>query len=165
MDTQASGSAKRHPEIPGWGTDLDHKNRPAYPMERSPPRLEGGHWEQPEQQPLRVQVYHSPERPGLTPVFGTSTPPRGLSGRLRGAAYKLTENDIRHWLLLLLADRVDMVEGIGDDLRRGHIPNVFAEMGVRAELRHNPMGLARKAAVAGALVGIGYYLLKRRRAH
>ena len=160
MATQVSRHS--HPEIPGWGSDLDHKNRPAYPMERSPPRLNGVHWEQPEQQVPHVQVFHSPERPGLTPVFGTCAPPRGLSGRLREVAYKLTENDMRHWLLLLLADRVDVVEGIGDDLRRGHIPNIFAEMGIRAELRHNPMGLARKAAVAGALVGIGYYLIRRR---
>ena len=27
--------------IKGWGADLDHKNRPAVPMERTPPRLEG----------------------------------------------------------------------------------------------------------------------------
>lgn len=151
--------------IPGWASDLDRAHRPAVPMEHTPPRLENVHWDQPEQQPLRgMTVFHSPERPGITPIFGTSTPPRGLSGRIREAAYRLSENDVRHWMMLLFADRVDMVEGIGDDLLHGHIPNVLGEMGIRAELRHNPAGLARKAAVAAAVVGIGYYLLTRRRA-
>ena len=34
-------SAADFSHIKGWGSDLDHKNRPAYPMERKPPRLEG----------------------------------------------------------------------------------------------------------------------------
>ncbi len=149
--------------IQGWGADLDRKDRPGVPMERTPPRfLEGKHWDQPEQQKQDIEVFVSPERPGLTPVFGTSAPPTGLSGLIRRAAYKMTENDIRHWLLLLLADRVNMVEGIGQDLRHGHIPNVLAEMGIKAEWRHNKAGLVRKAAIATAIVGVGYYLLQRR---
>lgn len=149
--------------IPGWGSDLDRARRPAVPMEHTPPRLDNVHWDQPEQQPLHIEVFHSPERPGITPVFGTSTPPRGLSGRIRAAAYRLSENDIRHWLMLLLADRVDVVEGIGEDLLHGHIPNVLGEMGIRAELRHNPAGLVRKAAITAGVCAIGYYLLSRRR--
>ncbi|MES1983061.1 MAG: hypothetical protein V4443_11390 [Pseudomonadota bacterium] len=151
-----------HSQIQGWGADLDHANRPAYPMERTPPRLDGVHWQSPEDQPLKMKIYHSTERPGITPVFGTSSPPRGLSGKIREYAYKLSENDIRHWLLLLLADRINVVEGIGQDLSRGHVPNIFAEMGGRAEFRYNPAGFARKAAVAAAVVGISYYLIKRR---
>jgi len=182
MDNQSSLQAQRdysgqHPQpnvlgeerdmshIQGWGADLDHKNRPAYPMERTPPRLENVHWDQPEAQPLKIKVYHSVERPGITPIFGTSTPPSGLSGKIRDVAYKLTENDIRHWMLLLLADRVNMVEGIGQDLMSGHIPNIFAEMGLRAELKHNPKGFALKVAVASVVIGAGYFLLKRRRAN
>ncbi len=148
--------------IQGWGADLDRKDRPGVPMERTPPRfLDGKHWDQPEQQKQNIEVLVSPERPGLTPVFGTSAPPAGLSGMIRRAAFKLTENDIRHWLLLLVADRVNMVEGIGQDLSRGHMPNIFAEMGIKSEWRHNKAGLMRKAAVAAALVGLGYYLLQR----
>lgn len=145
--------------IPGWGADLDHKNRPAYPMERTPARLDNVHWTHPELQPVKIKVHHSTERPGITPVFGTSTPPTGLSGKLRDVAYKLSENDIRHWLLLLLADRINVVEGIGQDLRQGHIPNILGEMGIRAELKHNPAGLARKALIASAVIGAGYFLL------
>ncbi len=148
--------------IHGWGADLDRKNRPAVPMEHSPPRLDGAPLAAPEQQVQRTEVFVSPERPAITPLFGTGQPPRGLSGMLRRAAYKMTENDIRHFMLLLLADRVNMVEGIGDDLARGHVPNVFGEMGIKAEWQHNPAGLVRKAAVATAVVGIGYYLFSRR---
>jgi hypothetical protein len=150
--------------IAGWGVDLDHANRPAYPKERMPARLEGVHWSQPEDQPVNIEVFHSTERPGITPVFGTSSPPSGLSGRIRELAYRLSENDIRHWLLLLFADRVNVVEGIGQDLAQGRVPNVFAEMGGRAEWKYNRSGLIRKAAVASAVVGVGYYLIKRGRA-
>lgn len=148
--------------IQGWGADLDHKNRPAYPMERTPPRLENVHWDHPGDQPLKIKVYHSTERPGVTPIFGTSTPPGGLSGKIRDVAYKLSENDMRHWFLLLLADRVNMVEGIGQDLKEGHIPNILGEMGIRAEWRYNRAGLIRKAAVTSTLIAVGYLLLKRR---
>lgn len=127
--------------IQGWGADLDRKDRPGVPMERTPPRfLEGKHWDQPEQQKQDIEVLVSPERPGLTPIFGTSAPPKGLSGMLRRVAFKLTENDIRHWLLLLLADRLNMVEGIGQDLGRGHIPNVLGEMGIKSEWQHTQQG-------------------------
>ena len=148
--------------IEGWGADLDTANRPGYPMERTPPRLDNVHWDQPEQQAIDMKVYHSTERPGMTPVFGTSAPPKGLSGKLRDIAYKLSENDIRHWLLLLFADRVNVVEGIGEDLMHGHVPNVFSEMGIKAEWQHNRAGLVRKAVIASAVVGIGYYLMKNR---
>lgn len=149
--------------IKGWGADLDRRNRPAYPKERTPPRLEGLHWTDAGQQPRHIQVFHSTERPGITPVFGTSAPPRGLSGKLREIAYRLSENDIRHWLLLLFADRVNVVEGIGDDLRQGHVPNVFAEMGGKSELQYNRKGFVTKVAVISLAVGLGYLLLTRRR--
>ena len=151
------------PGVSGWGVDLDPADRPAYPMERTPPRLEGMHWHEPEQQPLTVEVLHSTERPGLTPVFGTGQPPSGVSGFVRRAAFKYSENDIRHWLMLLFADRVNVVEGVVDDLAHGHVPNVFAEMGWRAEWKHNRQGFIRKAVVTGAVAATALYLLRRNR--
>ena len=166
MEAQtASQNRKDYSHIQGWGADLDHKNRPAYPKERTPPRLEGVHWDEPAQQAEGVKILHSTERPGLTPVFGTTVPPSGISGRLREVAFKFSENDIRHWMLLLFADRVNMVEGIGADLGRGHIPNLYAETGMRSEFRYNRPGAIRKMAVATAVVGIGLYLLTRKRGH
>jgi hypothetical protein len=84
---------------------------------------------------------------------------------MRRAAYKLPENDLRHWLMLIAADRVNAVEGIVDDLRHGHVPNVLGEMGIRAEMRYNPGGLARKALIATAVVGGAMILLSRRKRH
>jgi hypothetical protein len=107
----------RRDDIEGWGADLDPQNRPAVPKERTPPRLDDVPWEYPEQQPVRIEVFHSTERPGITPVFGTACPPKGLSGALRRRAFRRSENDLRHWLMLLAADRVDAIEGRVGDLR------------------------------------------------
>lgn len=130
--------------IPGWGADLDPASRPAVPMDHSPPRLEGVHWgEPPPQQPVTVEVLHSIERPGITPVFGTSRPPRGLSGVMRRIAFRRAENDLRHWMLLLAADRVDVVEGLFEDA--GRSPR------------------ARKLALGVAGITLALWLLRRRR--
>lgn len=164
METQNSRRSQRdYSHINGWGADLDPKNRPAYPKERTPPRLENVHWDQPEQQPVNMKIYHSTERPGITPIFGTSVPPSGLSGKIRDYAYKFSENDIRRWMLLLFADRINVVEGLGQDLREGHVPNIFGEMGMRAEIKHNPVRMAQKVLIASAAIGLGCYLIGRKR--
>ena len=119
--------------IVGWGADLDHALRPPYPMERTPPRLPNVHWDQPSVQPVNVEVLVSTERPGITPVFGTTLPPRGLSGSLRRLAFKASENDVRRWLLLMLADRIDVVEGLLQDLAQGHLPNVLGDSAAALE--------------------------------
>lgn len=149
--------------VQGWGADLDPALRPAVPMERTPPRLHNVHWDEPEHQPRTVKVFHSTERPGLTPVFGTSVPPSGPSGALRAVAFRYSENDLRHWLMLLFADRVNVVEGILQDLAHGHVPNIFKEMGGPAEWRHNRAGFVRKALVASAVIGLAVVVLRRRR--
>lgn len=148
--------------IQGWGADLDRKNRPGVPMERTPPRFINVPQGQIVPQEQHVEVLVSTERPGRTPLFGSVQPPSGLSGAIRRLAFKSSENDVRHWLLLLLADRVNMVEGIGQDLAQGRVPNVLAEMGIKSELKHNPAGLAKKVAVGAALIGAACYLMKRR---
>ena len=151
-------------EVVGWGADLDPADRPAYPKERTPPRLDVP-YERPAEQENHhhIEVFHSTERPGRSPVWGTSSPPRGLSGVMRRFAYRFSENDVRHWLMLLAADRVDVGEGLLEDLAHGHVPNLFKEMGGPAEWRYNRDGFIRKAAIAGVVVGAAYLLLRRRR--
>ncbi|MDH6592905.1 hypothetical protein M2165_002794 [Variovorax sp. TBS-050B] len=161
-DEDRAASRARFAHIVGWGADLDRAMRPGVPKERTPPRLPHP-VEPPQQQHADVEVLHSTERPGITPVFGTTLPPSGLSGRLRRAAFRHSENDIRHWMMLLLADRVQMGEALCSDLARGHVPNLYAEMGGRAELRHNPMGAARKAAIGIAAVAVLCMVLKPRK--
>jgi hypothetical protein len=149
--------------IQGWGADLDRANRPAVPMERTPPRLDNVHWDAPEQQHSHVKVYHSVERPGITPVYGTSAPPAGLSGKMRDLAFRYSENDLRHWLILMLADRVNVGEGLLQDLAHGHVPNIYREMGGPAELRYNRAGFVKKAAVTTAVLGLAYVWVRGRR--
>lgn len=149
------------PDVQGWGADLDVKNRPAYPKERTPPRFIHPHWREVEQQPQTVEILVSTERPTITPVFGTSTPPSGLSGQIRRVAFKYTENDLRHWMLLLFADRINMVEGLFQDLSRGYVPNIFAEMGMKAEYKYNKKGFYRKVAITAGVVGVTGFLIMR----
>jgi hypothetical protein len=148
------------PHQPAPAVDLDSIDRPK-PMEELPPKPAAGASLQVAQQPQRVEVLHSIERPGITPVFGSTLPPKGLSGVIRRRAFRHSESDLRHWLMLLAADRVDMVEGIVSDLARGHVPNIYREMGGRAELRHNPRGAAKKALVLAAVAGVAIWAWQR----
>lgn len=47
----------------------------------------------------------------VTPVYGTSVEPRGLSGMVRRASYKIPEHNASRWMLLMLGDRIDVLEG------------------------------------------------------
>jgi hypothetical protein len=145
-------TAKDYSHIKGWGVDADPKNDPTYPMKhRTDAEHEGYSWDRPPQQPVNVEVLHSNERPNVTAVFGTSVPPSGLSGMIRRFAFKYGEGSFAHWIPLILADRVNVVEGIIEDLGKGHVPNIFAEKGWKAEWKHNPQGLVQKVAI-GILV-------------
>jgi len=98
-----------HPQIAGWGADLDPKLRPAVPKERTPPRGIDIAWQDPERQLPHERQLKSIERPSLPAVFGTSSPPRGLSGLVRRAAFAFSEGDFRHWGLLFAADRIGVI--------------------------------------------------------
>jgi hypothetical protein len=135
--------------IPGWGADLDLRNRPAARKEVFDPALSGAHWHFPERQVARQPRERSTEHAMLTPVFGTACPLKGLSGVIRRLAYaRYSEGQSAHWLLLLLADRIDVIESRVGALVRGRPDNLLAETGVRAELtRHGLRSrLGRKRA-------------------
>ena len=119
-------------------------------------------WERPPQQEARIEVLRSSERPNLSAVFGTTHPPSGLSGTVRRYAFTFSETKTPHWVLLMLADRINMFEGVIHDFSRGRIPNVFAEMGLKADLKHNKKGLAVKAGIALAHIGGVTYLAMRK---
>lgn len=136
-------------QVKGWGIDADPKNDPTYPMKhRNNGEHAGYSWERPPQQSSDVEILQSNERPNVSAAFGTSTPPAGLSGVIRRSAFKYSESSYGHWLPLMLADRVGVVEGILGDLAHGHIPNIPGELGVRAEWEHN-----RKMLVTGVVLG------------
>ncbi|MDB5139007.1 MAG: hypothetical protein JWR12_923 [Mucilaginibacter sp.] len=150
IDRKIADRSKDH--IPGWGIDADPENDPTYPMKhRNGADYERINYEKPPQQRIKMEVFRSVERPGITRVFGTSTPPKGLSGSLRRYAYKYSEATTAHWMTLILADRVNVAEGIIDDLKAGTIPNFFEERGWSAEWKYNRQGFIR-SAIVGALV-------------
>jgi hypothetical protein len=91
---------------PARGVDRDPARRPGVPAERPHPS---------EPHVRSLSQHRQPGRPtgvseSRTPVFGTAQPPRGLSGWLRSAAYAIPDHFARHWMLLMLADRVDILE-------------------------------------------------------
>jgi len=151
-------------QVKGWGADADRGNDPTYPMKnRNDGEHEGYSWERPAQQPLDVEVLHSNERPNVSAAFGTSTPPAGLSGVIRRFAFRYSESSYGHWLPLMLADRVGVVEGYLEDLSRGHVPNVFAERGWGAEWKHNRKSLVTRVAVGAVLASAAVAYLSGRR--
>jgi len=152
-------------QVKGWGVDADPKNDPTYPMKhRNNGEHAGCSWERPPQQPVETEILHSNERPNVTAVFGTSTPPTGLSGILRRFAFKYSESSYGHWLPLMLADRIGEVEGVLDDLGRRHVPNIPAELGWKAEWKHNRQNVVTRLAVGVVLVAtaVSYLRSKRR---
>src|SRR5215203_2598708 len=120
--------------IPGWGADLDPADRPSHPKLQYAPDSTGAHWDFPERQPEKWPRERSIEHAFLTPVFGTSCPPKGLSGVIRKYAYRrYSEARAAHWLLLIAADRVDVAESRITGLLRGRPDNIIAETGVKGE--------------------------------
>jgi len=123
--------------IPGWGVDLDPADRPSFPRERDPEPQEGVHWHLPDQQPETWPRERSIEHERLTPVFGTSCPPRLLSGAIRKLSYRrYSEARAAHWLLLIAADRVDALEHHAQSLLTRRPDNPITETGIRTEVTH-----------------------------
>ncbi|HUR98336.1 MAG TPA: hypothetical protein VMZ26_09765 [Pyrinomonadaceae bacterium] len=148
--------------IKGWGVDADPENDPTYPMKVRKPEVDhaGYTWDRPQQQPIDVEVLHSNERPNVAATFGTSVPPSGLSGMIRRGAFKYSENSYAHWLPLMLADRIQVFEGVLGDLSTGRVPNIFSELGWKAEWKHDPARVVKKVAIGGA-IALGLYALLR----
>ena len=142
----AESSDQLRARIPGWGVDLDPKDRPAVPRLQFDPDLSGAHWEFPERQPEKWPRERSIEHKFLTPVFGTSCPPKGLSGVMRKCAYRTySEGRAAHWLLLLAADRVDAWESHLRSFLTLRPDNPLTETGVTSEFSH-----ARRSARVSA---------------
>jgi hypothetical protein len=163
--------------IPGWGADLDPNDRPSVPKLKYDPAATGAHWDLPEPQPSKWPRERSIEHKLLTPVFGTATPARGLSGAIRRFSYKkYSEARAAHWLLLLAADRIDA----GGNHLRSYLTarpdNPITETGIHSEFTHHGLAsrMGRKRAdlshvwmdpwiVAGPWIltgGIGVFALK-----
>lgn len=149
-------------DIPGYGMDADPENEPTYPMKNytgdDHNRI---NYERSERQPADIELLMSTERPALPAVFGTSAPPSGLSGMIRRYAFKHSEDRYRHWIPLILADRINVVEGVLDDLAHGKLPNYFAESGFKSSWTYNRKGVIRKAVVTAVVAAAVVALIRR----
>lgn len=175
-------SAELRARIPGWGADLAPEDRPSVPKLRHD-LDSGAHWEFPDRQTETNPRERSIEHRFLTPVFGTAQPLRGLSGAIRRSAYRFSEGRAAHWLILLLGDRVDVLESRATALLSGKPDRMIAELGLRAEItrdgRRSRFGRGRAdvkhawmdpVVVAGPWLVLGALLIQvtqvvRRRGH
>ncbi len=145
----AETSDQLRARIPGWGADLDPTDRPSVPRLQFHEDRTGAHWDFPERQPEKWPRERSIEHEMLPPVFGTSCPPKGLSGVLRKYAYhRHSEAKAAHWLILIAADRVDAWESHLRSFLTLHPDNPITQTGVRAELSHHGLSsrLGKKRA-------------------
>jgi len=108
--TDRQEQVKEHLERPVAGADLPEQERPGVPIEHSPRPLTATAPGQFERMRPRRGLTHRSELRSMTPVFGTAQPLHGISGLLRRVAYSTHETRARHWMMLLLADRVDVME-------------------------------------------------------
>src|ERR671921_2429161 len=142
--TLAESSDELRARIPGWGADLDVADRPSVPRERFDPTFSGAHWEHPERQPEKWPRERSIEHTQLPPVFGTTCPPKGLSGAIRKLSYaKYSEGQAAHWLLLIAGDRVDAVESHLASFLTLRPDNPITQTGVLSEFRRHPIASRR----------------------
>lgn len=136
--------------IPGWGADLDPADRPSDPMEQLGVRDVDGvdpHWTFPDRQPEHRPRERSIEHGMLTPVFGTAQPLGGLSGTVRRLAYRrFSEGRAAHWLLLVVADRVDVVEHVARSWATGKPENPLVETGLRSEAAYHGLAARRSSS-------------------
>ncbi|MDQ4131850.1 MAG: hypothetical protein M3179_01285 [Actinomycetota bacterium] len=176
----APSSDELRGRIPGWGVDLDPKHRPSVPREQFDPDLSGAHWDFPERQPEKWPRERSMEHKFLTPVFGTSCPPNGVSGMMRKYAYRrFSEGRAAHWLILVAADRVDSLGSHLRSLLTLRPDNPITETGVvseytrhgiasrvgkkRADLVHQPLDAIIVAAPWVLAGRAAYRVVKRLR--
>jgi hypothetical protein len=160
-DRNIASGPKDH--IPGWGIDADPENDPTYPMkDRNGADYQRFNYPKSVQQPVDMEVLQSIERPGISRVFGTSTPPEGVSGAIRRWAFQHNESTYLHWVPLVLADRIDAWRGIVDDLKQGIIPNIFAERGWKAEWKYNRKGVMQNVAIAAGIAVVVILLMKKK---
>lgn len=150
--------------ITGWAVDADPDNDPTYPIrDQTADHGLTAAWDRPAVQQPDVEILQSIEHIRQPAVVGTSTPPSGVSGALRRVAFRWSESNWIHWLLLMGADRINVVEGVVDDLAHARVPNIPGEMGIRSELQFNKRGFAKKAAVVTTLSAVAIALIVRGR--
>jgi hypothetical protein len=107
METTGVSAPAGRPPVEA--VDRDRAQRPGVPKERPPQP-----WPNARPHPARMSAppsvpTHGRPNKQLPPVYSTAVPPRGLNGLIRRAAYRIPDHRASHWLVLMLADRVQAV--------------------------------------------------------
>ena len=80
---ETSATAIDTSKIVGWGVDADPDNDPTYPYRERSSDDHSGQWRRPARQEPEVELLHSIEHKQTPAVFGTSSPPKWISGWMR----------------------------------------------------------------------------------
>jgi hypothetical protein len=143
---------EKYHHIKGWGIDQDPQNNPNYPIRTE--ENKASTLPRPVQQTPKVEILQSIERTQPAAVIGTTLPPSGCSGPIRRLAFRYSESEYSHWLLLLLADRVQLVEGWVSDLKEGQFPTLYHIKNQKIYWHHHQVRRVKKLA----LLGLGLWL-------
>lgn len=100
----------QYADIPGWGVDRRKEERPGVPRIADPQHVIGAAPPDLSQRQENERASLVSPTLSLTPIYSSVVPPRGVSGAVRKLAYRYPEYLTRRWMLLLLADRIDVVE-------------------------------------------------------
>ena len=145
MDTAKTTTPLRPSPPPDAGVDLDPSRRPGVPRERAPRP-----WPFTRYPPVRMEgepavPLHG--RPGKTmpPMFSTSVPLQGISGRIRALGYRYPDHKVRHWLLIMAGDRVETAGARLAGLVKMAAPGLLAVAGMRAMGMRRARKLRRRA--------------------
>ena len=108
MNTNENPSHERET----WAIDAGLENRPGVPRETEPHPVAGTHWTEPPNQTVTAPILIRSDLDRPTPVFSTALPPKGAIAQLRAIAYRIPDRFVRHWVLLLVADRMDALKNL-----------------------------------------------------
>jgi hypothetical protein len=151
-------------KLPGWGMDANPANNPTYPIKKyTGDDHKRSNYEKVVPQQTNIEKLKSIERPELSRVFGTSVPPSGLSGMIRRYAFRYSEGKGQHWMLLILADRINMIEGIISDIRRGKFPNFFVERGGKALWKYDRKRMVKRMMIRALIAAAVITVIAKRR--
>jgi len=124
-----------------WGVDRELSRRPGVPMMRPPAPWPNARLDIERMDPASSAVFkHGRPNRQWPPVFGTTCPPKGLSGLIRKWAASYPDHKPQHWLLKLLGDRVDSAEHRLKKLAPVALPLVAAGLLGRMFLRERSSG-------------------------
>jgi len=153
-------SKKHYRSISGWGIDSDMLKGNGSLLDEQ--KYENGvdkAWVRPVNQPQKIEILKSIERTDLPAVFGETLPPKGLSGRVRRIAFQQSESRLRHWFGLMLADRLEQVGTLMEEIVSGNIPNLAKERGWRVLWKYDSNKVIQRIALVSAVAALATYCI------